>query len=332
MLWAEKETGEPVVPIPLGSARRCLEGNDLTLVAWGNTMEKAYEAIAALKGTVGVDLIDLRSIAPWDHATIEASVRKTGRLIVVQEDGEACSVGQMIITHILGQADLWAGLKAPPLLVAKPNVMIGYNPIYEYAALPDAARIVEAIERTVGLDLTRGQALPVPATEASQLAATPAAQAHGPQNTVIAGTNDIIVRVPIMGEGLRSARVVSLAKQPGDVVQHDDILCEVETDKAVYPIEASFAGRLKRWQIKVDDTVLIGQAIALVTGDALSVAALPVEAGAESPAVASPRAPISPLVASGPTVAPQRAAGCCRGCSYFYPPSIHDRKSSPAGS
>ena len=304
MLWAERETGEPVVPIPLGLARRCLEGNDLTLVAWGNTMEKAHEAIAALKGAVGVDLIDLRSIAPWDHATIEASVRKTGRLIVVQEDGEACSVGQMIITHILGQADLWAGLKAPPLLVAKPNVMIGYNPIYEYAALPDATRIVEAIERTVGLDLTRGQALPAPATEANQLAATPAAQAHGPQNTVIAGTNDIIVRVPIMGEGLRSARVVSLAKQPGDVVQHDEVLCEVETDKAVYPIEASFTGRLKSWQIKVDDTVLIGQAIALVTGDAASVAALPVEAGVESPAVVSLRAPISPLVTNGPAVAP----------------------------
>ncbi|NBR58384.1 MAG: hypothetical protein EBT89_04365 [Opitutaceae bacterium] len=169
MLWAEKETVETVVPIPLGLARRCLEGNDLTLVAWGNTMEKAYEAIAAFKGEVNIDLIDLRSIAPWDRATIEASVRKTGRLIVVQEDGEACSVGQMIITHILGQPDLWAALKAPPLLVAKPNVMIGYNPIYEYAALPDAQRIIAAIEQTVGLDLTRGQALAVPAAAAHQL-------------------------------------------------------------------------------------------------------------------------------------------------------------------
>ena len=304
MLWAEKETVETVVPIPLGLARRCLEGNDLTLVAWGNTMEKAYEAIAAFKGEVNIDLIDLRSIAPWDRATIEASVRKTGRLIVVQEDGEACSVGQMIITHILGQPDLWAALKAPPLLVAKPNVMIGYNPIYEYAALPDAQRIIAAIEQTVGLDLTRGQALAVPAAAAHQLTVPPAAQTHGPQNTVIAGTNDIIVRVPIMGEGLRSARVVSLAKQPGDVVQHDDVLCEVETDKAVYPIEASFAGRFKGWQIKLDDTVLIGQAIAIVTGDTASIAALPVEGEAAAPAVASPRAPASPLVARSPVVAP----------------------------
>lgn len=117
----------------------------------------------------------------------------------------------------------------------------------------------------------------------------------------------------------------------GDCVQHDDVLCEVETDKAVYPIEASFTGRLKSWQIKVDDTVLIGQAIALVTGDAASVAALPVEAGVESPAVASPRALISPLVTSGPAVAPigRRAVAVAAVIST---PSIHDRKSSPAGS
>ncbi|HET7535788.1 MAG TPA: thiamine pyrophosphate-dependent enzyme, partial [Candidatus Didemnitutus sp.] len=134
LLWAERETTAPVVSIPLGTARRCLDGDDLTLVAWGNTMEKAYESIAELKGEVGVDLIDLRSIAPWDKATIEASVRKTGRLVVVQEDTEACSVGQMIITHIMGQPELWAAMKAPPVLVTKGNVMIGYNPIYEYAA------------------------------------------------------------------------------------------------------------------------------------------------------------------------------------------------------
>jgi 2-oxoisovalerate dehydrogenase E1 component len=64
MLWAERESAGPVVSIPLGVARRCLEGDDLTLVAWGNTMEKSLEAIAELKGEVGVDLIDLRSIAP----------------------------------------------------------------------------------------------------------------------------------------------------------------------------------------------------------------------------------------------------------------------------
>ncbi len=284
MLWAEREVTAPVTSIPLGVARLCQEGDDLTLVAWGNTMEKSLEAIVELKGEVGVDLIDLRSIVPWDKAMIEASVRKTGRLVVVQEDTENCSVGQMIITHVMSQPELWAALKAPPVLVSKGNVMIGYNPIYEYAALPDVPRILDAIWRTVSIDAGRSGF--VPATAAAMAGGkpdsqppvlAPAHEVHWHQNTVIAGTTDILVRVPIMGEGLRSARVVALNKKAGDTVKHDDVLCEVETDKAVYPIEASFAGTFKSWKIKVDDTVLIGQEIAVVTGDAASTSGLAVE-------------------------------------------------------
>jgi 2-oxoisovalerate dehydrogenase E1 component len=320
MLWAEHEVVGPVVSIPLGVARRCLEGDDLTLVAWGNTMEKSLEAIAELKGEVGVDLIDLRSIVPWDKALIEASVRKTGRLVVVQEDTENCSVGQMIITHIMSQPDLWAALKAPPVLVSKGNVMIGYNPIYEYAALPDVPRILDAIWRTVSVNVARGENLGagVLATAPAQSVApkvAPTNHAHAPQNTLVAGTSDIIVRVPIMGEGLRSARVVSLNKKPGDPVKHDDVLCEVETDKAVYPIEASFGGTFKTWQIKVDDTVLIGQEIALVTGDAASTASLATETAAKPApaAIAAKTAAPAPVISSTP--APMK--GTAR------PPALH---------
>jgi 2-oxoisovalerate dehydrogenase E1 component len=308
MLWAEREVTAPVVSVPLGVARLCQEGDDLTLVAWGNTMEKSLEAIAELKGEVGVDLIDLRSIVPWDKAAVEASVRKTGRLVIVQEDTENCSVGQMIITHVMSQPELWAALKAPPVLVSKGNVMIGYNPIYEYAALPDVPRILDAIWRTVSVNVARGSASPFPAAAApaSTPAAVmaPAAGNHGPQNTVVPGTSDIIVRVPIMGEGLRSARVVALNKKAGDAVKHDDVLCEVETDKAVYPIEASFAGTFKAWKIKVDDTVLIGQEIAVVTGDTASTAGLATEpsTGSGQGSAAKPAPAAAPVAAK--SVAP----------------------------
>ncbi|MDI1250331.1 MAG: thiamine pyrophosphate-dependent enzyme, partial [Lacunisphaera sp.] len=303
MLWAERTIATPVVSIPFGSARICQEGDDLTLVAWGNTVEKASEAVAQLQGEVGVDLIDLRSIAPWDKAALEASVRKTGRLVIVQEDTEACSVGQMIVTHILSQPDLWAALKAPPVLVSKGPVVIGYNPIYEYAALPDVPRILDAVWRTVSVNFG-GRSGFMPDTTAVMSGINPDLQVpaqsatHAPQNTVIAGTSDIIVRVPIMGEGLRSARVVALSKKPGDPVKQDDVLCELETDKAVYPVEASFAGKFKAWRIKLDDTVLIGQDIAVVTGDAASVAGLPIEGAAPPPAA---------VAAKHVSVAPSRA-------------------------
>jgi 2-oxoisovalerate dehydrogenase E1 component len=77
------------------------------------------------------------------------------------------------------------------------------------------------------------------------------------------------ITVPIMGEGIRNAKIVSLLKKPGDAIALDDALCEVETDKAVYPIESSFAGVMGEWKTKVGDTVDVGQELGtILTGEA----------------------------------------------------------------
>jgi pyruvate/2-oxoglutarate dehydrogenase complex dihydrolipoamide acyltransferase (E2) component len=126
-----------------------------------------------------------------------------------------------------------------------------------------------------------------------------------------------------MGEGLRSARVVALNKKPGDAVAHDDVLCEVETDKAVYPIEASYAGTFKAWKIQLDDTVLIGQDIALVTGDAASVAALSVE-GAAPPATSAAKAAAPAATVfrpAAPASSPANPSGPMKG--NVRPPALH---------
>ncbi|MEO6871653.1 MAG: 2-oxo acid dehydrogenase subunit E2, partial [Chthoniobacterales bacterium] len=279
LLWAEHESAEPIRAVSLGKARLHRAGSDVTVVAWGNTMEKSIEAVAKLRDRASVELIDLRSIAPWDRETIEESVRKTGRLVVVQEDTENCSVGQMIISHVTGQSEIWDAMMSPPLLVSKGNVMIGYNPIYEYAALPDVDRIVRAIERSVATESRRAPA----AVEAAVSAAKPAEkttakkesqttdQTSGRHARPYSGTQKIVV--PIMGEGIRSAKVVALLKQPGDAIALDDALCEVETDKAVYPIESSVAGTMREWKTQVDDTVEIGQELGTIlteSGEALT--------------------------------------------------------------
>ena len=267
LLWAEHESKEPIRAVSLGKARLHQAGTDVTLVAWGNTMEKAIEALGQVGAKASVELIDLRSISPWDKETIEASVRKTGRLLVVQEDTENCSVGQMIISHITGQAELWSAMVAPPILVSKGNVMIGYNPIYEYAALPDVERIVRSIERALASHAEPSRQR-VPATREPLPLETqqqPVRQSSGKTATAKGGMRKITV--PIMGEGIRSAKVVALLKQPGDRIELDDALCEVETDKAVYPIESSFAGTMGEWKTKVDDTVEIGQELGTILTD-----------------------------------------------------------------
>jgi 2-oxoisovalerate dehydrogenase E1 component len=261
LLWAQHESARPIRAVSLGKARVHRSGSDVTVVAWGNTMEKSIEALGKLDDRASVELIDLRSIAPWDRETIEESVRKTGRLVVVQEDTENCSVGQMIISHVTGQAELWDAMISPPILVSKGNVMIGYNPIYEYAALPDVERIVRAIERSVSVERQRVGAA-VSAAAGKPRPAAIAKPSERPARPSTGGRQKIVV--PIMGEGIRSAKVVALLKKPGDRIELDDALCELETDKAVYPIESSFAGTMGEWKTAVDARVEIGQELGII--------------------------------------------------------------------
>ena len=272
LLWAEHEYAEPIRAVPLGKARNVRVGFDVTLVAWGNTIEKSLEALNKIGNEISVELIDLRSIVPWDAAAIEESVRKTRRLIVVQEDTENCSVGQMIISHVTGTPALWNGLISPPILVSKPNVVIGYNPIYEYAALPDVERIVTAIRRSIS---TKYERAPVDGIGGSGRSA-PRAESDLPRSPIPAtaapGEQHVqSITVPVMGEGIRSAKIVSLLKKPGEQIQLDDELCEVETDKAVYPIQSSFAGVMGKWKTKIGDTVEIGEELGtIVTSEPLA--------------------------------------------------------------
>jgi 2-oxoisovalerate dehydrogenase E1 component len=271
LLWAEHESAKPIRAVPLGQARTRKTGSDITLVAWGNTIEKSLEALEKIGGEVSVELIDLRSIVPWDHAAIEESVRRTGRLIVVQEDTENCSVGQMIITHLAAQPEIWSELVSPPILVSKGNVMIGYNPIYEYAALPDVERIIAAVRRSMStLETARPRAVaPSRPSENSRPEGGPAPVKRAALSNA---QRQQRITIPIMGEGIRNAKVVTLLKQPGDTIALDDPLCEVETDKAVYPIESSFAGTMGEWKTAVGDTVEIGQDIGSILAEGDSFA------------------------------------------------------------
>src|SRR2546430_16171 len=293
LLWAEHQYSEPIRAVPLGQARRLRDGSDVTLVAWGNTVEKSLEALDKIDNGISVELIDLRSIVPWDKSAIEESVRKTRRLVVVQEDTENCSVGHMLISHIASAPELWNEMISPPVLVSKANVMIGYNPIYEYAALPDVERIVSAIQRSVATKQERAVAAGVdrgiPIAEPVLVAprSVPAATAETGKQRIQS------ITVPVMGEGIRNAKVVSLLKNPGDTIAIDDDLCEVETDKAVYPIQSSFAGAMGEWKTKVGDTVEIGQELGTIVTAEPSLADQFQETAKESAGV--PGAPVRQL-------------------------------------
>ncbi len=131
--------------VPLGSARVRREGKDLTIVSYAkmvHTCLKAAEELAA-KG-ISVEVIDLRSLKPLDEATILASARKTGRVVVVHEASRMCGVGAEVSAIIAEHA--FTSLKAPVVRVTGPDAPPPSSYALEQAFMPQADQIVAAAE------------------------------------------------------------------------------------------------------------------------------------------------------------------------------------------
>lgn len=138
-----------VDPVPFGKARIVKPGTDVTVVTYGNCVELVEDAVAKLGNEVSVEIVDLRSLVPCDYDTITESVRKTGRMVVVYEDTRTGGFGQAVISEMVGKTERWNLFLAPPQVVAREDISIGYNPIYEYAALPSIDDVIAAIRTTL---------------------------------------------------------------------------------------------------------------------------------------------------------------------------------------
>ena len=260
LMWSPREPNGGIQPIPFGKAAVRQEGSELTLVTWGNGTEVVQHALELLGDPEEIEVIDLRTVSPLDMATIEQSVSKTGRLLVVQEDAESCSIGQNIISRISANGEIFSRLQAPPTLLAKPDVNIGYNPVLEYAALPGKKDVARKIQELLTLEWARKAP-----KEAKAKVANPAFEKLKESLADDSGKAEkamTVIRVPILGEGITNARVISLIAKPGDEIEPDDPLCEVETDKALFPIESPYSGRFVAWKIEEEDEVGVDQVIA----------------------------------------------------------------------
>lgn len=141
----EVDLGEPAAP--LHAARVAREGTDVTVVGHGAMTTMLLQA-AALAETEGISLevVDLRSVSPIDYETLLASVRKTGRLVVAQEAAGNVSVGSEIAATVHERA--FYSLEAPVIRVSGFNVPFPPAKL-ESHYLPDADRILEAVDRTL---------------------------------------------------------------------------------------------------------------------------------------------------------------------------------------
>ena len=134
--------------IPFGVAKTRREGDDVTVVATSYMVTLALQTAEGLASRgVDVEVIDPRTLEPLDIETIVESVRKTGRLVVVDEDTERCGVGAEIGAQVMERA--FEALRAPVGRVANPNLPVPYSPPLEQAVLPSVATIEAAILATL---------------------------------------------------------------------------------------------------------------------------------------------------------------------------------------
>ncbi|MFO0872503.1 MAG: alpha-ketoacid dehydrogenase subunit beta [Phycisphaerales bacterium] len=136
-----EEVPEDEYTIPIGKARVVCEGEEITMVSWGASVIQCMQAIE--KSGRSIELVDLRTIYPMDLETIMASVKKTGRVIIVHEAPKSGGWGAEIATRIMEECFLY--LEAPPQRVTGFDTIMPYYKL-EMDYMPDAARIEKAIE------------------------------------------------------------------------------------------------------------------------------------------------------------------------------------------
>ncbi|MDH4411859.1 MAG: pyruvate dehydrogenase complex E1 component subunit beta [Rhizobium sp.] len=131
--------------LPIGKARIHKTGKDVTIVSFGIGMTYSVKAVEELaKEGIDVELIDLRTIRPMDLPTVIESVKKTGRLVTVEEGYPQSSVGTEIATRVMQQA--FDYLDAPILTIAGKDVPMPYAANLEKLALPSVAEVVQAVK------------------------------------------------------------------------------------------------------------------------------------------------------------------------------------------
>ncbi len=239
----------PVAALPgllqPGAARFVTRGDDLTLVTWGGTTPLCLRAARALEGAgLGVDLIDLRSLSPWDQDAVCESAARTGRLVVVHEDNLTCGFGAEVLAVVAERVE--TPVKARR--VARPDTYVPCNYVNQLEVLPSFRRILDACAALCGADVTwEGDA--------------PAADGLTVLEAVGSSPAD------------QNVSVIEWKVRAGDTIQAGDLVADCEADKATFELRAPVGGIITEL-LAVDEKVPVGSPLAKIA-TAKSEAVLP---------------------------------------------------------
>ena len=252
--------------VPFGVARIARSGKDITIVAVGQMVARALDAAETLAGQgIEAEIVDPRTIVPFDVDAVVASVRKTHRLLVVDEAWAMCGIGGEIAQAINELA--FDELDAPPGRLHTAPVSHPFAPVLERAMLVDAERIVAGVQSVIaGTPPVPDHWHAVGLKTAAPLATAPTTQPKATATAAAAaGRNDEPITMPFGDLTVSEGRVVKWLKEMGDIVREGELVAEIETDKAVVEIEAPANGTLTAIDQPVGAIVPMGGRIGGIT-------------------------------------------------------------------
>jgi 2-oxoisovalerate dehydrogenase E1 component len=245
--------------VPFGQANIARAGNDITMVSCSFQVSRCLEAAESLEREgISCEVIDLRTIVPLDVPAILQSVRKTGRLLVVDEGYSMCGLGAEIAAIVMEQA--FDALDAPAGRLHMDPVTHPVSPILEEAVALSVEKIMAAAK-----GILAGKP-PVPKrvtagfsgdNSSSRTETLPEGQTpdHSSGVRIADGVPFIM---PNQDLTITEATVVKWLKNVGDPVRKDEGIVEVETDKATFPVESPLDGILVEILVKEGTVVALG--------------------------------------------------------------------------
>ena len=226
--------------VPLGVARKTRSGRDITFVAWGNTVAVCEKTADALEQAgIESEVIDLRSLTPWDQQLVLSSAEKTARLVVVHEDNHTCGLGSEIVATVAENANVPIAVRR----VTRPDTFIPCNFENQVDVLPGFKRTLTVAAELLDLDLAWEEA---PEKEAG------------------------VEFIQAIGSGPadEAVEIVEILIESGESLECGDPVASVEATKSVFDITSPVDGVVTEILCQAGDNVRVGAPMVKLATDA----------------------------------------------------------------
>jgi len=226
--------------VPLGVARKTRSGRDITFVAWGNTVAVCEKTADALEQAgIESEVIDLRSLTPWDQQLVLSSAEKTARLVVVHEDNHTCGLGSEIVATVAENANVPIAVRR----VTRPDTFIPCNFENQVDVLPGFKRTLTVAAELLDLDLAWEEA---------------------PEKEV--GVE--FIQAIGSGPADEAVEIVEILIESGESLECGDPVASVEATKSVFDITSPVDGVVTDILCQAGDNVRVGAPMVKLATDA----------------------------------------------------------------